>query len=91
MPKIEQMTLEEKVDELLVYQRKIHHMAILKTVFSGLTFLILVVLPVVGVYYLANHLTETIGLSLTEIGDTLKRVKSLTDLGGIDNLKNFLQ
>ena len=90
MSKIEDMNLEEKVDELLKYQRKIHHMAIAKTIFSFLTFFVIVVLPILGVIYLGNYIADSVGLSLQEIGETLKRVRSLTDIGGIDSLKDFL-
>ena len=91
MTSIEEMTLEEKVDELLKYQRKLHHMAIIKAIFSGLTFLILVVLPILGAYYLADYLGNAFGLSLAEIGETLKKVKSITDINGVDSLKSLLQ
>jgi len=91
MTKIEDMTLEEKVDELLKYQKRIHHIAIIRAVFSILIFLILVVLPILGFYYMADYLRETIGLSLTDVGETLKRVKSITEINGLDGLKNLLQ
>jgi hypothetical protein len=87
--KLEDMTLEEKVDELLKYQRRLHHMAVLKTVFSVLTFVILVILPLIGIYYMTDYLASSMGLSLSEIGETLQRVKHLTDLGSIDNLDNL--
>lgn len=85
------MTLDQKVDELLKYQRRIHHIAITRAVFSILTFVIIVVLPILGFFFLADYLGDAVGLSLTEIGDTLKRVKSITDIGGVDSLKNFLK
>lgn len=89
--KIEDMTLEEKVDAILKYQKRLHHMAILKVIFSALTFIILVVLPVIGIYYLSDYIANSVGLSMQEIGETLQRAKSLTDFGeDIDNLKSFL-
>jgi hypothetical protein len=91
MRKIEKMTLEEKVDELLKYQRRMHHIVIARTVLGVLTFFVLVVLPILGFYFLADYLSDTVGLSLTEIGETLKRVKSITDIGGVDGLKNLLK
>jgi len=91
MRKIERMTLEDKVDELLKYQRRMHHIVVARTVLGVLTFFVLVVLPILGFYFLADYLSDTVGLSLTEIGETLKRVKSITDIGGMDSLKNFLQ
>jgi len=91
MTKLEEMTLEEKVDELLKYQRRIHHIAITRAVFSILTFVILVVLPILGFFYLADYLSNAVGLSLTEVGDTLRNVKGVTDINGVDSLKNFLK
>lgn len=85
------MTLEQKVDELLRYQKKLHHIAIARMVFTFLTFFILVVLPIIGFYYLAEHFKQNIGLSMSEIGDTLKQVKSLTELSSMDGIRNFLQ
>lgn len=91
MPKIEEMTLEQKVDELLKYQRRLHHIAIARMIFTFLTFFILVVLPIIGFYYVAQHLKANLGLSISEIGDTLKQVKDLTDLNTMDGIRNFLQ
>lgn len=90
MTKVEEMTLDEKVDEILKYQRRLHHMAIIRAIFSFLIFLIIVVLPIVGFYYLADYLSNAVGLTLTEVGETLKRVKSITDISGLDGLKNLL-
>ena len=90
MSNLEEMTLEEKVDELLKYQKRIHHIAVTRTVFSILTFVILVILPIFGFFYLADYLGNAVGLSLTEVGDTLKKVKSITDINGLDGLKNLL-
>ena len=90
MSKIKDMTLDEKVDELLKYQRRTHHIAIIRAIFSFLIFLIIVVLPIWGFYYMANYLTDVTGLSLSEVGETLNRVKSITDINGLDGLKNLL-
>ena len=90
MKKAKDMTLDEKVDEILKYQRRIHHIAVMRVVFSILIFFVIVILPILGFYYLANYLGDAVGLSLTEIGETLKRVKSITDIGGVDTLKNLL-
>lgn len=91
MTRIEEMTLEEKIDELLKYQRRLHHMAIVRAIFSFLIFLVIVVLPIWGFYYLVDYLGETLGLSLAEVGETLGRVKSMTEINGLDGLKNLLQ
>jgi len=85
-----ELTLEEKVDRILKYQKRIHHLAIVKVVFGFLTFFVIVILPIIGVLYVGDYIANSVGLSMQEIGDTLKRVKDLTDLGGIDGIKSFL-
>lgn len=90
MSKIEEMTLDQKIDEILKYQRRLHHMAIVRAIFSFVIFLVIVVLPIWGFYYMANYLAEATGLSLAEVGETLTRVKGLTEINGLDSLKNFL-
>ena len=87
---IEEMTLDEKIDKILKYQKRLHHMAVVRAIFSFLTFFVIVVLPIIGILYLGEYITNTLGLSMEEIGETLKRVQSLTELGGLDGLKNFL-
>lgn len=91
MTKLSEMTLEEKIDEILKYQRRLHHMMIARAIFSFLIFLVIVVLPIWGFYYLANYLGDTMGLSLAEVGETLSRVKTMTEFNGLDGLKDFLQ
>lgn len=86
----EDMTLEEKIDEILVYQRKAHRMAVLHSVFTFLTFFVLIILPIIGAIYIGDYIASSIGLSMQEIGTTLKKVKSITDLGNVDTLKDFL-
>lgn len=85
------MTLEEKVDELLKYQKRLHHMAVIRAVFGFLIFFVIVILPILGFFYLADYLGDTVGLSLTEVGETLKRVQSLTEIGSVEGFKNFLK
>lgn len=88
--KLEEMTLEEKVDVIFKYQKRLHHMAVARAISSFLIFLVIVVLPIWGFYYLANYFTDTMGLNLTEIGETLRGVKGITDLNGLEGLKKFL-
>ena len=88
---LEEMTLEEKIDEILKYQRKLHHAAIVRAVFSFLTFLVLVVLPIAGAFYLADYVADNIGLSMSEIGETLQKVRGVTEINGVDSLKNLIK
>jgi|GEM_PF-4757585 len=77
MQKIEEMTLEEKVDELLVHQRRLQKLAIFRGILSFVTFFVLVILPIWGFYYLVDQLKNTAGFNFTEIGETLKRAENL--------------
>ncbi|MBN2087680.1 hypothetical protein JW758_05005 [Candidatus Peregrinibacteria bacterium] len=49
---ISKLTLEEKVDMLLKYQINAHRWAVIKTVVYVLLFVIFIVIPMVGLYYL---------------------------------------
>ncbi len=90
MTKVENMTLDEKVDEILKYQRRFQHMAIARAVISFVIFLVIVVLPIWGFYYIANYMTDAMGMNLTEIGDTLQNVKGITEINGLEGLKSLL-
>ncbi|MFH0837825.1 MAG: hypothetical protein V1880_00990 [Patescibacteria group bacterium] len=89
--KTEDMTLEEKVDAILKYQKSLHRMAIIRSVFGFLIFFVLVVLPIYGVFYLMDYLRNTMGFSFTEIGETLNHIKNITEGGNIESLKNLMQ
>ena len=93
MQKIEEMTLEEKIDELLKYQRRQRIYGIIRTVFNVLLFVVIVVLPIWGVYWMLDYLKNTAGIDLSQIGTTLKNVKTVTDAGasGVNSLKDLLQ
>jgi predicted nucleic acid-binding Zn ribbon protein len=47
----ENLTLEEKVDEILKYQRRMYRAQIIKSVIGFILFIVLVVLPIVAFYY----------------------------------------
>jgi hypothetical protein len=93
MQKIEEMTLEEKIDELLKFQRRQRIYGIIRVVFNVLLFIIIVVLPIWGVYWTLDYLKNTAGIDFTHIGDTLKNVKTVTDVGanGINSLSEFMK
>lgn len=80
----EPLTLEEKVDKILKYQTRLHHLAVFKAVLSFLIFLILVVLPVFGFYYLSDYIQKKAGMSFTQMEETLMN-------GGWENLKKFIK
>ena len=89
----EEMTLEEKVDEILRYQRNAHRMAIIRGIISFLLFFILIVLPLFGFYYWVKDFQENSGINLSEIGNTLQNAKNnATDIDdSINSLKKLIQ
>lgn len=87
MSNIEEMTLEEKVDELLKFQRKMHKMAIIRSIFNLLIFFSLVILPIWGYYYMVGYLKDTMGIDFTNIGETLQRAQNI---GSAEGLTDFL-
>lgn len=88
--RIEDMTLDEKIDEILKYQRRLHNITIIKGIISFSLFMILVVLPMIGFYYWFQSFQENYGMNLSEIGETLQQVKSITDIDEIENFRNLL-
>ena len=82
--RIEDMTLDEKVDEILKYQRKLHRMAIVRGIISFTLFMVLIVLPLVGFYYWFQNFSANFGMSLSEVSDTLKNAGSLGDLNDLE-------
>lgn len=85
------MTLEEKVNELLLYQRRQRIYAIVRTILYILVFIAVVILPIWGFYFMLDYLRRTAGIDLTQIGDTLKNVKSVSDMGALDSLKSLVK
>jgi hypothetical protein len=77
MPKIEEMTLEEKVDELLMRQRRQQKFAIVRGIMSFMIFFVLVILPIWGFYYALNYLKQSAGFDFSQISETLNNFKSL--------------
>jgi len=85
--------LEAKIDKILVYQKRVARVAIFRGVISFIFFLVFIVLPIIGGFYLAEYIKHRVDLDkiatqykeLTETVSTLNQVK-----GQIDNAKNML-
>ncbi len=89
MKNLADMTLEEKVDHLLKYQIKMQRYARIKTVLSIITFIVVIVIPIILTIWAGRYLQETLGLTGSEIGEVLRDVKNLTDFGGAENIKGL--
>lgn len=93
MQKIEEMTLEEKIDELLKFQRRQRIYGIIRVIFNVLIFVVVVVLPIWGFYWIVDYLQNSAGINLSDISETLGNVKKVSDMGsnGVDSLKGLFQ
>ena len=86
-----EMTLEEKVDKLLAFQMHEQRMSRIKLAFNVLTFVVVVVFPILGLLYITHWVKETIGLSIEEVAETFKKLKDLLDFGGIEGIKSLFK
>lgn len=89
MKNLADMSLEEKVDQLLKYQIKIQRHARVKTVISLITFMVAIVIPVALAIWAGRYIQDTLGLTTDEVGQILRNVKNLTDFGGAENIKDL--
>ena len=79
----ENLTLEEKVDEILRYQRKMYRSQIIKSVINFILFMVFIVLPIVWLFYLLKSVDLT---GVTEAYNNLKGAS-----GGIDKINEALK
>ncbi len=75
-------SLETKLDKILDYQKGAYHWAIVRSVFNFLIFMALVVLPIVGGYYLYRSIATQVDFSKLS-----SQYGQITQ--GLDNLKNL--
>lgn len=76
------LTLEEKIDEILRYQKSQRRWTAAKTVSNIVFFVVLVGLPLLGMVYFFNWAKSSLGLDL---GDTRQMVEGLKTLGGTED------
>jgi len=79
----DQLSLEEKVDEILKYQRRMYRAQIIKSVINFILFMVFIVLPIVWLIYWLRS------VDLTGIMDTYNNLKEST--GGIEKLNEALK
>lgn len=91
MTRLEDMTLEEKVDELLRSQRRAHRMAVIRSVVSLVLFFVLVILPLVGFYYWIRNFQDHYGTNINELMETVKKTGDINDIEGLEALEDLLR
>ena len=73
-------TLEAKIDKILDYQKSTYHLAVFRGVFDFIVFMLIVVLPIVGGYYLFRSLATQV-----DFGKLSSQYGQITE--GLDTLK----
>ena len=79
------MTLEEKVDKILAYQKSMKNWQIVRTIMSLVIFIIFVVIPIMGAFWVADYIKNTVDFN--QVGETMEGLKGLSD---INNIKSQL-
>lgn len=80
--------LEEKVDQILKYSKKTHRWIMVKGIIGILMFIVFVVLPIVGTYYLWDFVQANVDLgqivegyqSLNQGFGQLNQLNGMTDI-----------
>jgi len=75
------LMMEEKINLILKYQRRAAHMETARTVMSVIIFIIFVVLPIIGTYYLYEQMKGKI-----DFGKITQQYQDIT--GAIDEFKS---
>ena len=73
------LTLDEKIDLLLLYEKKQKTYNLVRMIFSILIFFIVVVLPVIGIIWIGDYLKETMGLDPEKFKESLQKIETLTE------------
>ena len=75
------LTLEEKVDLILEYQKKAARYAAVRVVMSVIIFTLVVVLPIFAAVWIGDYLTNQLGFDTGMFKQSLQDLRSLTELG----------
>lgn len=71
------LTLEEKIDLILEYQQKAHRHARFRLTSGIIFFIILIGLPLLGIFWFTTHFQEVLGVNPEELRESLNKVNSL--------------
>ena len=94
--------LGEKIDKILVYQKRATRIAIFRGVISFIFFLIFIVLPIIGGFYLFQYLKENVDFkkisdqyqeiyeTIGELKETKSQISDLKDSVSAENIKKPL-
>lgn len=94
--------LEGKIDKILVYQKRVARVAVFRGVISFIFFLVFIVLPIIGGFYLFGYLKEKVDFNkistqYKEFYDTVSvlnqakgQIKDIEKMVTPDSLKNLI-
>jgi len=80
------LTLEEKVDKLLEYQKKTQFWARVKAIISITLFMIFIVIPVIWSFYFFRNIFS--GVDTSSIKDAFENAVAPANIEAIKNLLN---
>jgi hypothetical protein len=84
--------LDAKLDRIIKYQKTVRGIAIFRGIISFIFFLVFIVLPIVGGFYLFQYIRanidfDKIGSQYTEFRETIDELKEKSDkVGNLDEL-----
>lgn len=75
----ENLSLEEKVDLLLEYHIKSHRHAKFRMVLGIIFFLVLIILPIFGLYWFTTHFQEIVGVDPEGLKNSLNKANGILE------------
>ena len=94
--------MDEKLDKIIKYQKRVAHMAVFRGVISFIFFLVFIVVPAIGGYYLVKYVKDSGAYSrittqyqdftglVGNLKDTSEKVGDVKDMLSLDGIKNIL-
>ena len=70
------LTLEEKIDQILEYQRSAKNWAMFHAIMNFFFFFILVILPIIGLAFAFKSLMGGMGIDINSLQETLKGLEN---------------
>lgn len=75
------VTLEEKIDEILRYQKSARNWGIVKALTNVTFFMLFIVLPIVGIFYFFNWAGNELGIDLSQAQQAIEGLKTIGETG----------
>ncbi len=87
--------LEAKVDKILDYQKGAYHWAVVRGVIDFLIFMVFVIIPIVGSFYLYKYIATEVDFGKLsdqygQVTKGLNQIDSMNTGGGMPNITDLL-